>query len=143
VFHSLSSPWAHLGYPRLLDIAARHDAELVIRPIKVITDNGGILLGTRPEPRKDYHALELDRWRIFLALSSILNQSIIRQKTNRRLLSSLRPNKGLTVAPFMKHRSSLASKPSGRKIGKTRVNLVSSAHQIMCIKKKSFGARTV
>ena len=66
MFYSLFSPWAHRDYPRLSDIAARHDAELVIRSIKVITDNGGILLGTRPEPRKDYHALELDRWRKFL-----------------------------------------------------------------------------
>jgi 2-hydroxychromene-2-carboxylate isomerase len=40
----------------------------VIRPIKVIANNGGILLGTHPEPRKDYHALELDPWRKFLGI---------------------------------------------------------------------------
>jgi 2-hydroxychromene-2-carboxylate isomerase len=67
-FYSLSSPWAYLAYPRLLDIAARHGAEIALRPIKVVPDNGGILLRTRPQPRQDYHALELDRWRIFLGM---------------------------------------------------------------------------
>lgn len=68
MFYSLSSPWAYLGYPRLLDIVARHRTALVLRPIKVVTDNGGILLRSRPQPRQDYHALELDRWRKFLGI---------------------------------------------------------------------------
>jgi 2-hydroxychromene-2-carboxylate isomerase len=67
-FYSVSSPWAYFGYPRLLDITARHDASIILRPIKVVTDNGGILLRSRPQPRRDYHALELDRWRKYLGI---------------------------------------------------------------------------
>ncbi|MEQ9815043.1 MAG: 2-hydroxychromene-2-carboxylate isomerase [Azospirillaceae bacterium] len=67
-FHSLSSPWAFLGGRQLHEIAARHGATIVPRPILVQTENGGILLRTRPQARQDYHALELDRWRKFLDL---------------------------------------------------------------------------
>jgi len=67
-FHSLSSPWAYLGGPRLHEIAARYRVAIVCRPITVLTENGGILLRTRPEPRQRYHALELDRWRRYLGM---------------------------------------------------------------------------
>ena len=39
---------------------------LVLRPIRIIEANGGIPLRTRLQPRQDYHALELSRWRAFL-----------------------------------------------------------------------------
>ena len=67
-FHSLSSPWAYLGGQRFYDIAARHGATIVPRPIFVQQENGGIPLRTRPDARQNYHALELDRWRKFLDL---------------------------------------------------------------------------
>lgn len=67
-FHSLSSPWAYLGGQRLHEIAARYRVAIVCRPITVLTENGGILLRTRPEPRQRYHALELDRWRRYLGM---------------------------------------------------------------------------
>ena len=35
----------------------------MLRPIRVIQENGGIMLRTRPQARQDYHAVELDRWR--------------------------------------------------------------------------------
>lgn len=65
-FYTLSSPWMYLGGPELSDIIRRHRARLVLKPYdfqKVVPDNGGIPLRTRPLARQDYHALELDRWR--------------------------------------------------------------------------------
>lgn len=67
-FHSLSSPWAYLGGQRFYDIATRHGATIVPRPIFVQQENGGIPLRTRPDARQRYHALELDRWRKHLEL---------------------------------------------------------------------------
>lgn len=67
-FHSLSSPWAYLGAQRFYDIAERHGARIVPRPILVLQENGGIPLRTRPDARQRYHALELDRWRRHLGL---------------------------------------------------------------------------
>ena len=64
-FYTLSSPWMYLGGPQLSDILKRHGATLLLKPYDfrlVIKHTGGIPLRTRPEPRQDYHALELDRW---------------------------------------------------------------------------------
>lgn len=64
-FYSLSSPWMYLGGPQLTAIIAKHKAKLELRPYDfrlVVSHTGGIPLRTRPEPRQDYHALELDRW---------------------------------------------------------------------------------
>ncbi|MBR0653860.1 2-hydroxychromene-2-carboxylate isomerase [Plastoroseomonas arctica] len=70
-FYTLSSPWMYLGGPQLIEIIARHKASLVLRPYDfrlVVSHTGGIPLRTRPEPRQDYHALELDRWAAYLGL---------------------------------------------------------------------------
>lgn len=67
-FYGISSPWAYFGAPRLFEIADRHGAELRLRPILVIQPNGGIPLLTRPDPRRAYHAQELDRWRRYLQM---------------------------------------------------------------------------
>lgn len=66
VFYGISSPWAYFGAQRAQAIAQRHGARLVLRPIRIIEANGGIPLRTRLQPRQDYHALELSRWRAFL-----------------------------------------------------------------------------
>ncbi|MEG1767020.1 MAG: 2-hydroxychromene-2-carboxylate isomerase [Comamonas sp.] len=66
VFYGISSPWAYFGAQRAQAIAQRHGARLVLRPIRIIEANGGIPLRTRLQPRQDYHALELSRWREFL-----------------------------------------------------------------------------
>lgn len=67
-FYGPSSPWAYFGAPRLYEIADRHGCELALRPIRVVEENGGILLRTRPQARQDYHAVELDRWRRVLGV---------------------------------------------------------------------------
>ena len=64
-FYTLSSPWMYFAGPQLTEILRRHGATLVLRPYDfrlVVKHTGGIPLLTRPEPRQDYHALELDRW---------------------------------------------------------------------------------
>jgi 2-hydroxychromene-2-carboxylate isomerase len=68
VFYGISSPWAYFGAPRVRAIAAQHGARVVLRPIRVIEANGGIPLRTRAQPRQDYHALELARWREHLGM---------------------------------------------------------------------------
>jgi len=70
-YYSLSSPWAYFGGPKLYEIARRHRAKLVLKPYDfqaVAPRNGGVPLRTRPEARRSYHALELDRWRKHLGM---------------------------------------------------------------------------
>ena len=70
-FYSLSSPWAYFGGPQLQDIVRRHHVKLVLKPYdfqEVVPRTGGVPLRTRPEPRRTYHAQELDRWRKYLGL---------------------------------------------------------------------------
>lgn len=69
VFYGISSPWAYLGAQRAQAIAQRHGARLALRPIRIIEANGGIPLRTRQQPRQDYHALELSRWREHLGIA--------------------------------------------------------------------------
>jgi len=70
-FYTLSSPWAYFGGPRMVEIARKHAARIVLRPydfLNVVPQTGGIPLRTRPQPRQDYHAIELDRWRQLLGM---------------------------------------------------------------------------
>ena len=57
--------------PKLQDITRRHNARVVFKPYDfqaVAPKNGGVPLRTRPDPRQDYHAVELDRWRRYLGM---------------------------------------------------------------------------
>ena len=70
-YYTLSSPWAYFAGPRLVDIARRHHARIVLKPYdfqEVVPRTGGIPIRTRPEPRQRYHAVELDRWRRYLGM---------------------------------------------------------------------------
>lgn len=70
-FYSLSSPWAYLGGPKLQDIVRRHGARLFLKPFdfqEVVPKTGGVPIRTRPQPRRDYHAVELARWSRYLGL---------------------------------------------------------------------------
>lgn len=70
-YYSLSSPWAYFAGPRLQDIVRRHHVRLLLKPFdfqEIVPRTGGVPLRTRPEPRRTYHALELDRWRRHLGM---------------------------------------------------------------------------
>lgn len=70
-FYSLSSPWAYFAGPKLQDIVRRHHVKLVLKPYDfqaVVPKTGGVPLRTRPQPRRDYHQLELARWRDYLGM---------------------------------------------------------------------------
>lgn len=71
-FHSLSSPWAYLGWPRFKAIIEKHDLDVVVRPTRIVQPNGGIPLLSRPQARRDYHEVELDRWRKRLNMPLVL-----------------------------------------------------------------------
>jgi 2-hydroxychromene-2-carboxylate isomerase len=62
-FHSLSSPWAYLGWPQFKAIIEKHDLAVAVRPTRIVPENGGVPLRSRPQPRQAYHEVELDRWR--------------------------------------------------------------------------------
>ena len=70
-YYSLSSPWAYFAGPRQQDIVRRHHVKLLLKPYDfqaVVPKTGGVPLRTRPESRRSYHALELERWRNFLGM---------------------------------------------------------------------------
>lgn len=71
-YHALSSPWAYLGWPEFKALIDKHDLDVVVRPTRIVTDNGGVPLRSRPQPRQDYHAVELDRWRKRLDMPLVL-----------------------------------------------------------------------
>jgi 2-hydroxychromene-2-carboxylate isomerase len=68
IFYGISSPWAYFGAERAYAIARNHGARIKLRPIRIIETNGGIPLRTRVQPRQDYHAVELARWREYLGI---------------------------------------------------------------------------
>ena len=71
-FHSLSSPWAYLGWPTFRALMAKHDLDVVVRPTRIVPDNGGIPLRSRPDARQAYHEVELERWRKRLNMPLVL-----------------------------------------------------------------------
>lgn len=71
-YHALSSPWAYLGWPQFKALVEKHDLDVVVRPTRIVPENGGVPLRSRPQPRQDYHAVELDRWRKRLKMPLVL-----------------------------------------------------------------------
>lgn len=70
-YYTLSSPWAYFAGPRIADIARRHRIHITMKPYdfqEVVPRTGGIPIRTRPQPRQDYHATELRRWREHLGM---------------------------------------------------------------------------
>ena len=75
-FYSLSSPWAYFAGPKLQDIVRRHHVTLVLKPYDfqaIAAVTGRVPLRTRPEPRRSYHTLELERWRDYLGMPLVLH----------------------------------------------------------------------
>lgn len=65
-YFTIISPWAYLGHALFLDIAKRHDVEIVYKPLplmKVFPESGGLPLGQRHPLRQSYRLMELQRWR--------------------------------------------------------------------------------
>ncbi len=71
-YHALSSPWAYLGWPQFKALIDKHDLDVVVRPTRIVPENGGVPLRSRPQPRQDYHAVELERWRKRLDMPLVL-----------------------------------------------------------------------
>jgi 2-hydroxychromene-2-carboxylate isomerase len=71
-YHALSSPWAYLGWPKFKALIGKHDLDVVIRPTRIVPENGGVPLRSRPLPRQAYHEVELDRWRRRLGMPLVL-----------------------------------------------------------------------
>ncbi len=40
-YHALSSPWAYLGWPKFKALIEKHDLDVVVRPTRIVPDNGG------------------------------------------------------------------------------------------------------
>src|SRR4051794_4326406 len=71
-FHSLSSPWAYLGWPRFRALIEKHKLNVIVRPTRIVQPNGGIPLLSRPDARRRYHEVELERWRKRLNMPLVL-----------------------------------------------------------------------
>ena len=71
-FHSLSSPWAYLGWPKFQALIRKHDLGVIVRPTRIVPPNGGIPLLSRPGARRRYHEVELERWRKRLNMPLVL-----------------------------------------------------------------------
>ena len=68
---SLRSPWAYLGSGRLEEMAARHGAEVAVKPVDfgtIFPQTGGLPLPKRAPARQAYRMMELRRWRARLDL---------------------------------------------------------------------------
>jgi 2-hydroxychromene-2-carboxylate isomerase len=63
---SAASPFAYLGHDALAAIAARHGAEIDVRPLTVrrlFAETGGVPLRERHPARQAYRRVDLMRWR--------------------------------------------------------------------------------
>ncbi len=65
------SPWTYLGHTRFVQMAAKHGAQVRLKPVdlgKVFPVSGGLPLPQRAPQRQAYRLLELARWRDALGL---------------------------------------------------------------------------
>jgi 2-hydroxychromene-2-carboxylate isomerase len=61
-----------MGWPQLHALIRKHDLDVVLRPTRIVPDNGGIPLRSRPAARQRYHEVELERWRKRLDMPLVL-----------------------------------------------------------------------
>lgn len=60
------SPWAYLGHAAFLEVAAKHEATVTLKPIslqRVFPETGGVPIGQRHPARLAMRMVELQRWR--------------------------------------------------------------------------------
>jgi len=65
-FVALASPYTYMGHARLAEIAGRHGATVVTRPVNfgvIFAQTGGLPLPKRAPERRAYRMMELKRWR--------------------------------------------------------------------------------
>lgn len=70
-FYWINSDWAYLGHDRLRELASKHGATIIYKPVqllKVYAQTGGIILKKRSMERQAYRILELRRWSEFLGM---------------------------------------------------------------------------
>lgn len=70
-YFSPTSPWTYLGHARLVDVAKRHRASIVVKPVdfgKIFSVSGGLPLAKRAPQRQAYRMMELKRWRQHLGV---------------------------------------------------------------------------
>ncbi|MFG1347033.1 2-hydroxychromene-2-carboxylate isomerase [Xanthobacter autotrophicus DSM 431] len=64
-YFSSVSPWTFLGHNPFMDLAKRHGAEVVFRPVllgPIFAQTGGLPLAKRAPERQRYRLVELQRW---------------------------------------------------------------------------------
>ncbi len=61
-FFSIGSPWAYIGLDSFVALAGKFGAEVVPYVIPLIEENGGIYSRNRPEARRAYWLVDLQRW---------------------------------------------------------------------------------
>lgn len=74
-FFAPQSPYAYLGHDRFVALAARHAAEVIVKPCdfaRIFSVSGGLPLLKRPPQRQAYRLLELSRWSAYLKLPLVL-----------------------------------------------------------------------
>jgi 2-hydroxychromene-2-carboxylate isomerase len=65
-YFSLLSPWSYLGHALFIDVARRHRATIVYKPVtltEVFAETGGLPLAKRHPVRQAYRETDLRRWR--------------------------------------------------------------------------------
>jgi len=68
-FLAPQSPFVYLGHARFVEIANRHNAQVLLKPAdlgRVFAVSGGLPLAQRPPQRQAYRLVELERWSQFL-----------------------------------------------------------------------------
>lgn len=64
-YFSCVSPWTFLGHNPFMEIAKRHGAEVVFRPVSlgpIFAQTGGLPLAQRAPERQRYRLVDLQRW---------------------------------------------------------------------------------
>ena len=74
-YMSPGSPWTYLGHARLEDMAKRHGATVLVKPVDfgvIFPQSGGLPLPKRAPQRQAYRLVELRRWKDFLGLPLVV-----------------------------------------------------------------------
>ena len=104
-FYDCSSPWTYLAFSKIEEVAARHDAELVLRPILVgglfNTVNPSVYEGrAKPVPVKaKYYVKDLRDWAQFYGLK-IGNPSVFPVNSVKAMRGAFVANEHRIIAQY-------------------------------------------